>query len=286
MRARRDCMLATASRVCACAASGLCLLMAAFLVAQSAPAIRSVGLPRFLSDASWHPTPTADGAFSLIASAVGTGVVALLAVALAAPVAVMAALGATFVFPRTVRWALDLGVGVMAGLPSVVLGLWGLTVLVPWVAELRPPGTCVLGASMVLAAMIAPTMYVAAKSAFVAVSHASLAAAAALGLSRWATVRSVVAPVAGRAVIVGVALGVMRALGETMIVVMLAGNVAVLPGSLLDPVRSLTANVALEMGYASGMHRAALFVGATVLLLGSLATVMLVRRWTAELNHA
>lgn len=155
----------------------------------------------------------------------------------------------------------------LAGIPSVVYGLWGLTVLVPLVSQWEPPGASLISAMLILALMILPTVALTSEAALAAVSHANLQGASALGLSRKGIVLGVALPSARKGIQTGVILATMRALGETMAVLMVAGNVVQTPTSLFDPVRMLTANIALEMPYAMGEHRAALFASGLLLML-------------------
>lgn len=284
--AKRDILLVVLGRIGALFAGSLCLFIAAFLLMRSAPGLSQVGIGRLVTDASWHPTTDASGTFSLVAAIAGTTIVTVLATILAVPVGVAAAVGSVYLVRPSVGRAMDLGVGVLAGIPSVVLGLWGLTALVPLIAKLRPPGTSVLAASITLAVMIVPTVYVAAASAFRVVPRHMLDAAIAMGLSRWGTLRIVVLPMARPAIAVGAVLATTRALGETMAVVMVAGNVATVPHSAFDPVRTLTANIALEMAYATGTHRSLLFASGAVLMMVIAVMVVMSRRLMPEVAHA
>lgn len=166
----------------------------------------------------------------------------------------------------------------LAGIPSVVYGLWGLMVLVPAIARIGPPGQSVLAGVLVLALMILPTIALVSDAALGAVPETHLRGAAAAGLSRWAIVRSIALPSARSGILTGTLLGTGRALGETMAVVMVTGNVVQVPDSLLAPVRTLTANIALEMAYATDAHRAALFVSGLVLALLTIGLVAAVDR--------
>lgn len=251
-------------RGCALVAGLVVLLIAGFLLIEALPAFRQVGVVRFFTDPHWHPT---EGTFNLAPMLVGTLAVTLGAVLLATPVALLSAIFVHFYAPAALAvWYRRL-VTLLAGVPSVVYGFWGLVNVVPWIAWLRPPGPSLLAGILILALMILPTIAMLADAALAAVPRAYLQGAAALGLSRWATVRGVALPAARSGLVVAVLLGTGRAMGETMAVLMVCGNVVRMPASLFDPVRTLTANIALEMGYAFGTHRAALFVSGLVLLL-------------------
>lgn len=188
------------------------------------------------------------------------------AVLLAAPVGILSAVFCQFYAPEPVAAAYRRLMELLAGIPSVVYGLWGLVVLVPLIARLEPPGPSLLAGILVLSLMILPTQALMADAALAAVPSSYLQGAAALGLSRWATVRGVVFPAARSALLAGAILQSGRAVGETMVVLMVTGNVVQAPSSLFHPVRTLTANIALEMAYALGDHRSALFVNGLLLL--------------------
>ena len=144
--------------------------------------------------------------------------------------------------------------------------VYGLVVLVPLIGRLHPPGPSLLAGILVLAIMILPTIALLADASFAAVPASHLRGAASLGLSRWGTLRGVVFPVARSGLFTGVILATGRAIGETMAILMVAGNVVKTPDSLFAPMRTLTANIALEMAYATGSHRSALFVSGLVLM--------------------
>jgi len=154
----------------------------------------------------------------------------------------------------------------LAGIPSVVYGFWGLVVLVPQIAEIQPPGPSLIAGILILTIMILPTIALMADASLANVPQQYLRAAAALGLPRWATIWNVVFPAAKSGLFTGVILETGRAIGETMAILMVCGNVVQIPSSIFDPIRTLTANIALEMAYALGDHRAALFVSGLVLM--------------------
>lgn len=185
----------------------------------------------------------------------------------ALPIALASAFFCRFYAPTMLATLYRRLVELLVGIPSVVFGFWGLISLTPHIAALEPPGPSLLAGIVVLAMMILPTMMLLSDAAMADVPHQHLQAAAALGLGRWTTLRHVVLPVCRPGLATGWILGTARAVGETMAVVMVCGNVIQVPGSVFDPVRTLTANIALEMGYALGDHRSALFASGLVLLL-------------------
>lgn len=277
-RPRRDDVLRWTLRICAGLAGIIVALILIFLILESIPAFRAIGITRFVTDNAWRPDADAGaGAFGLLPMAYGTLAATVGAVLVAAPLGVLSAVFARFYAPRAVAVAHRRIIELLAGVPSVVYGLWGLVVLVPLIRRVAPPapGPSLLAGIAILALMIFPTIALLADAALGAVPVASLRGAAALGLTRWATVRSVALPVARGGIGTGVLLGTGRALGETMAVLMVCGNVVQTPSSLFDPIRTLTANIALEMGYAAGDHRAALFVSGLALMLIVVALVAL-----------
>lgn len=197
-----------------------------------------------------------------------------------APLGVFSAVFERFYAPRPIAGVYRRLIEVLAGIPSVVVGFWGLVTLVPIIARVRPPGASVLAAVLVLALMVLPTVALVAAASLRSVPADYLSGAAALGLSRWAVVRRVALPASRPGIVAGITLAVGRALGETMAVLMVAGNVVQVPRSLYDSVRTLTANIALEMPYAQGLHRSALFAGGLALSFAVLTLIV-----AAEFAH-
>lgn len=254
-------MLWTA-RAAATVAALIVVLIVLFLVREAWPVLRAVGPGRFLTDADWHPTRRL---FGLTPMLWGTGLATLGALLLATPLGFLSAVFCRFYAPPPVAGTYRRMIELLAGIPSVVFGLWGLVVLVPLINRFHPPGASLLAAILILTLMVLPTLALTAEAGLRAVPTEYLQAAAALGLSRWTTVTRVALPAARASLVTAVILATGRALGETMAVLMVCGNVVQTPHSLFDPVRTLTANIALEMAYAMGDHRAALFVSGLVL---------------------
>ena len=249
-------------------AGSIVVIIAIFVVKESIPAMTHIGGSRFLTDESWHPADDAPrGQFNLLPILLGTVLSSMGAICVAAPLGVLSAVFCQFYAPlRVARWYRMI-IELMAGVPSVVFGLWGLVVLVPIVASIHPPGQSLVTGIIILTLMILPTVVLLTDAAFSSVLHSYRQGAAALGLSRATTVLSVMIPAAWSGIVNAVLLGLVRALGETMAVVMVCGNVVRLPKGLFDPVRTLTGTIALEMGYARGDHRASLFFCGMVLLI-------------------
>lgn len=262
----RDRLLGASARVAALASAGVVVLIALFVLRESWPALRQVG-GGFLTDPSWHPAADLEsGTFGLWPMVAATLAAALGALALAAPLAVLSAVFCRVYAPPWLGIIYRRLVELLAGVPSVVYGFWGLVVLVPLIRRLEPPGASLLAGILILALMILPTIALIVDAAFGAVLEQHLPAAAALGLSRSGLVFGVLMPGARSGLATGVMLGAGRAVGETMAVLMVCGNVVQMPTSVFDPVRTLTANIALEMAYALDVHRSALFVSGLVLL--------------------
>jgi phosphate transport system permease protein len=250
-------------------AGTILLLIVVFLVAESLPALRHVGLARFFTDDSWHP---AEGLYNLTPMLWGTLFAMAGAVLVATPLGILSAVFCHFYAPTPVARLYRRLIELLAGIPSVVYGFWGLVSLVPLIARIHPPGPSLLAGIAVLTIMILPTIALTADAAVAKVPAQYIQGAAALGLPRWAIIRGVVFPAARSGLFTGVILETGRAIGETMAVLMVCGNVVQIPHSLFDPIRTLTANIALEMAFALGDHRSALFVSG--LLLTALIVVL------------
>jgi len=262
-RSSLDRWLAWTSRVCAAIAGAIVLLVIAFLVIESIPALRRIGFGRFFYDESWHPL---SDRFNLMPMLAATALSSVGAMLIATPLGVCSAVfGRYFAPPAVARWHRRL-IELLAGIPSVVYGLWGLVILVPILANLGGSGQSLLAATLILALMILPTVALTAEAALGAVPDELIRGGAALGLGRWAVARRIAIPSARRGIVAGLFLAAARAVGETMAVLMVAGNVVEMPKSIVDPVRTLTANIALEMGYATSDHRSVLFVSGLILM--------------------
>jgi phosphate transport system permease protein len=260
---RNDVVLIWVLRAAALIAGAVLLLIVGFLVKESAPALRHAGFGRFFTDSAWHPT---ENQFNLVPMLSGTLAAMVGSVLVATPLGILSAVFCHFYAPRKVATAYRRVIELLAGIPSVVYGFWGLVVLVPMIGRIRPPGPSLLAGILILTIMILPTVALMADGSLANVPRSYLQGAAALGISRWGTVWRVVVPAARSGLFTGVLLETGRAIGETMAILMVCGNIVKTPASLFDPIRTLTANIALEMAYAMGDHRSALFVSGLVLM--------------------
>ena len=267
---RADAVLVWILRGAGVVTGAIALLIAVFLVLESFPILRAVGVGRFLGDAAWRPT---EGLYNLAPMLWGTLFAMTGAVLVATPLGILSAVFCQYYAPPFIAGLYRRLIELLAGIPSVVYGLWGLMVLVPLIGSLQPPGPSLLAGIAVLSIMILPTIALSADAALANVPAEYRRGAAALGISRWSTIRHVVFPAAKSGLFTGVLLETGRAIGETMAILMVCGNVIQTPKSLFDPVRTLTANIALEMAYATGGHRSALFVSGLFLLVLIVALV-------------
>lgn len=249
--------------------AGLVAFIALFLLREAWPVMAQLSWADVLGPSGWHPL---DGEYGMSAMLWATALVSAGALLLAAPLGLGCAVLMRYMAPAPLAQALRLVMGLLAGTPSVVFGLWGLTVLVPWIAAVHPPGASLITAVLVLALMVLPTVGLTALAALTALPPELRQGSVALGMGLRRHIVSIALPAARAGIVGGMVLALARALGETMAVLMVAGNVAAMPSSWFDPVRVLTANIALEMAYATGTHRSALF--ASGVLLSTMALTM------------
>jgi phosphate transport system permease protein len=271
--AKRDKWLVFCLSVLASIPALILALIIGFLIQQAWPVLESGGLLQFFNHTDWYPLEGKLGLLSMLLASVAVTIGALL---IALPLGLAAAVFIEFYAPAYLTKPFAMMVTILAGIPSVVFGLWGITVLVPIIVIWQPPGVSLFTAMLVLSLMILPTITLTTTSALSALPNHLHQGAAALSLSRYSTIIQLLFPAAWSGIVSGILLAIVRALGETMAVLMVAGNVVQVPQSLFDPVRVLTANIALEMAYATDNHRAALFASALLLML-----LVLVIAWGA-----
>lgn len=234
-----------------------------FLFANSIPAIHKIGFVEFIFGQKWKPGNELYGIFPMI---IGSLYVTAGAIIFGVPVGLMTAIFLSKFCPKKLHKFLKSAIDLLAGIPSVVYGFFGLMVIIPFVREVfGGNGNSILTASILLGIMILPTIISVSESSLNAVPGSYYEGARALGATHERSVFSAMLPAAKSGILAGVILGIGRAIGETMAVIMVAGNQARIPTSILKGVRTLTANIVIEMGYATDLHREALIATGAVL---------------------
>lgn len=259
------------------------VLICVFLFANGIPAIGEIGVGKFLGGTSWKPSNDIYGIFPMI---IGSLYVTAGAMLIGVPIGILTAVFMARFCPKPIYKVAKPAIELLAGIPSVVYGFFGLMVIVPLIRKLfGGSGTSMLAASVVLGIMILPTIIGVSESAIRAVPESYYEGSLGLGASHERSVFFAVLPAAKSGILAGVILGLGRAVGETMAVVMVAGNQAIIPEKLTQGVRTMTANIVLEMGYATDLHREALIATAVVLFVFILLinlTFSVIKRKTAN----
>lgn len=249
--------------ISACVSIVAVLLICVFLFANGIPAMSKIGVIDFLTGTKWKPLQEIFGIFPMI---VGSIYVTAGAIIVGVPVGLLMAIFMARFCPKGIYKFLKPAVDLLAGIPSIVYGFFGLVVIVPIMQKIfGGGGKGVLTASIMLGIMILPTIIGVSESAIRAVPDNYYEGALALGATHERSVFKVQFPAAKSGVLAGVVLGIGRAIGEAMAVSMIAGNQTVMPTSILSGVRTLTSNIVIEMGYATDLHREALIATAVVL---------------------
>lgn len=239
------------------------LLICMFLFANGIPAMHKIGLTDFLFGLKWKPGSELYGIFPMI---VGSLYITAGAIILGVPVGLMTAVFLSRFCPEWLHKIIKPAVDLLAGIPSVVYGFFGLMVIVPFVRNVfGGNGSSILTASILLGIMILPTIISVSETSLNAVPQNYYEGSRALGATHERSVFMTVLPAAKSGIMAGIILGIGRAIGETMAVIMVAGNQARIPDSILKGVRTLTANIVIEMGYATDLHREALIATGVVL---------------------
>jgi len=251
------------------------LLIIFFVARESVPALTEAG-PANLFSATWDP---ASGRYGMLVFLAGTLATTAGGLLLGTPLAIGSALFLTQMAPRRTRSLFTMAVQLLAGVPSIVLGWLGFTVLVPWIRSASgSAGTGILAASMLLAVMIMPTITAITMDALQAVPESYKLASMGMGATRWQTLRRVVLPTAKPGIMVAVILGMGRAIGETMAVALVIGPSNAFPKSLTTPTHTLTTKIMMGMGESMGVQRSALFVMGLMLLIIAMTLILIVRR--------
>lgn len=252
--------------VCACVSILAVALICVFLFANGLPTIFEIGPLNFLLGTEWRPSNDIYGIFPMI---VGSIYITAGALIVGVPVGLLTAMYLSFFASERIKKILLPAIQLLAGIPSVVYGFFGVMVLVPWVAALADPfdgsGMSMFTASLVLGIMILPTIITVSKTSLDAVPGSYYEGSLALGATHERSVFTIMLPAAKSGVLSAVILGVGRAIGETMAVIMVAGNQPIMPSGLFEGLRTMTSNIVLEMGYATGLHRQALIATGVVL---------------------
>ena len=238
------------------------VVISLFLFASAFPTLREIGFFNFLLGKTWKPSNDIYGIFPMI---VGSLYVTAISILIGVPLGLFAALYMTYFAPKRLYRVMKPAVELLAGIPSIVYGFFGLMVLVPLFRSIFGSGKSILTASVLLSFMILPTIITVSESSLRALDGSLLEGALALGDTKEKAVFRVMVPAAQSGILSSVILGVGRSIGETMAVVMVAGNQPRIPGGVLDGVRTMTANIVLEMGYATDLHREALIATGAVL---------------------
>lgn len=258
----------------ACVSVLAVILICVFLFKNGFSAIRQIGLIEFLTGTQWKPKSNLFGILPMI---IGSIYVTVGAIIIGVPIGILCAIFLARFCPRGLYRIVKPVVNLMAGIPSVVYGFFGLMLIVPLFQDIfGSSGKGLLTASLILGIMILPTIISVSEAAIRAVPNAYFEGALALGATKEKSVLFTVVPAAKSGILAGVVLGIGRAIGETMAVIMVAGNQPQIPGSLLDGVRTMTANIVIEMGYATDLHREALVATAVVLFVFILIINLLV----------
>lgn len=256
--------------ICGLASIFFVVLIFLFLIKEGISVFKTVSASNFLFGKEWYPIsePAKLGILPLI---LGSLLVTLGAAIISIPIGVAGAIYITEIAPGNIKEILKAGIELLAAIPSVVLGFIGMVTLVPWVKKVfhLPTGLTALSGSIMLAFMAMPTIVSIAEDALYSVPKSYKEGAFALGATHWQTIRRVMLPAASSGILAAVMLGIGRVIGETMAVMMITGNAAVIPSSILQPVRTLTATIAAEMGEAvvGSEHYFALFAVGIILFI-------------------
>lgn len=256
-------------------------LIIIFIFLRGLPLLREVGLIDFLTGTKWNPTSVTNPTYGILPMIVGSTMATLGAIVLGVPLGIACAIFMAEIAPKHAALVLRPAIELLAGIPSVVYGFFGMMTIVPLIRDYLGAdltgGYSILAGSIVLAIMILPTIINISEDAIRAVPEDYREGSLALGATHWQTIRKVLIPSARSGMVAAVILGVGRAIGETMAVIMVMGNIKAMPGSLLessvlkplltflDSGRTMTATIAMEMSYADPIHRQALFAIGIVL---------------------
>ena len=265
MKNLKEVVMGNVFLLAACVSVVIVMMICGFLFAKGLPTMVEIGVGDFLLGTKWKPSIDVYGIMPMI---LGSFYVTVGALVIGVPVGILTAIFMAYFCPEKLYGILKPAVELLAGIPSVVYGFFGLVMLVPLVRDnFGGTGFGILTASILLAIMLLPTVISVAEAALHAVPKSYYEGALALGADHTHSVFSIIVPAAKSGIFAAIVLGIGRAIGETMAVIMVAGNQARIPQSLLDGVRTMTANIVIEMGYATDLHRDALIATAVVLFI-------------------
>lgn len=265
MKNLKEVVMGNVFLLAACVSVVIVMMICAFLFAKGLPTMVEIGVGDFLLGTKWKPSIDVYGIMPMI---LGSFYVTVGALVIGVPVGILTAIFMAYFCPEKLYGILKPAVELLAGIPSVVYGFFGLVMLVPLVRDnFGGTGFGILTASILLGIMLLPTVISVAEAALHAVPKSYYEGALALGADHTHSVFSIIVPAAKSGIFAAIVLGIGRAIGETMAVIMVAGNQARIPQSLLDGVRTMTANIVIEMGYATDLHRDALIATAVVLFI-------------------
>ena len=249
--------------LCACVSILSVALICIFLFANGIPAMTKIGFFDFIFGQKWKPSNEVFGIFPMI---IGSIYITAGAVIIGVPIGILTAVYLARFCPEKLYKIIKPAVDLLAGIPSVVYGFFGLCVIVPFVRKhIGGDGNSILTASILLGFMILPTIINVSESSIRAVPEKYYQGALALGATHERSVFCTVVPAAKSGIMAGIVLGIGRAIGETMAVIMVAGNQARMPKGILEGIRTMTSNIVMEMGYATDLHREALIATGVVL---------------------
>ena len=250
--------------ICACISIAAVVIICIFMFANGVPAMREVGVIKFLFGTVWKPR---QGLFGIGPMIIGSIYVTAGAMIVGVPIGLLTAVFLAKYCPKKIYKIVKPMINLMAGIPSIIYGFFGLVVIIPVIQDIfGTSGKGILAASILLGMMILPTIINTAESSIRAVPDSYYEGALALGATKERSIFRTVIPAAKSGVMSGIILGMGRAIGETMAVVMYAGNQAIIPDGILSGTRTLTSNIVLEMAYApQGIHRNSLIATAVVL---------------------
>ena len=249
--------------ICACVSILAVVLICVYLFASGVPAIGEIGVTDFLFGTKWKPSSGYYGIFPMI---IGSILVTGIAVVIGVPIGILCAVFMSHYCPKKLYRFVKPAINLLAGIPSIVYGFFGLVVIVPIMKELfGGSGKSLLTAGILLGIMILPTVIKTTESSLNAVQKSYYEGALALGATHERSVFFASLPAAKSGILAAIILGVGRAIGETMAVILVAGNQTVIPKNITSGIRTLTSNIVMEMGYAGGLHREALIATGVVL---------------------